>query len=196
MCRSICMPFLRRQGPYSTLLVLYTGGDLRSDSRARMASQSPGCISHSSVRSGPHRVLVRVVPPLLPKVVGFKWSSTIAPYWNNTTNKAATDYSFLVHTTRTMPYKHIVSFKYKDTTSESTRSDVYARFNGLKQKCVLQDGSSYIVDLESGKANISPEGMGKGLDVSERTDCRSISPCSDTTGRTVFCTTAPVHRDI
>ncbi|CAO1616687.1 unnamed protein product [Sympodiomycopsis kandeliae] len=63
-----------------------------------------------------------------------------------------------------MPYTHIVSFSYPTTTTESTRSEAYTKFLALKDECKLQNGSKYILNIQAGKKNISPEGMGKGFD--------------------------------
>lgn len=67
-----------------------------------------------------------------------------------------------------MAYMHIVSFRYKSQVPESTRSEVHKRFLALQKECRLQDGhgEQYIQALIGGSRNISPEGAGKGFDVS------------------------------
>ena len=66
---------------------------------------------------------------------------------------------------------HMVMFRYQPTLSQSTKNDVASAFLALKDSCRLPDGSRYIVSLDGGSF-ASPEGRGKGLEVS------SIHPTS------------------
>ena len=60
---------------------------------------------------------------------------------------------------------HMVMFRYQPTLSQSTKNDVASAFLALKDSCRLPDGSRYIVSLDGGSF-ASPEGRGKGLEVS------------------------------
>lgn len=60
---------------------------------------------------------------------------------------------------------HMVMFRYQPTLSQSTKNDVASAFLALKDSCRLPDGSRYIVSLDGGSFT-SPEGRGKGLEVS------------------------------
>lgn len=58
--------------------------------------------------------------------------------------------------------RHIVLFRYKPATPESTKEQIKKRFLALKQLC-KRDGRPYIVSIETG-AQSSGEGVDQGLE--------------------------------
>lgn len=60
---------------------------------------------------------------------------------------------------------HIVLFQYAPSVTASTKNNVSSAFIALKDSCRLLDGSRYIVSIDGGLNN-SPEGAGKGMEVS------------------------------
>lgn len=62
-----------------------------------------------------------------------------------------------------MPVTHVVSFKYKDSTSTEERTDLYNHFNTFKTACLDTDGKPYILDFKSSTQNTSVENAGKGF---------------------------------
>jgi hypothetical protein len=69
-----------------------------------------------------------------------------------------------------MPYIHVVAFTYLPEVTDSEKSELVKSLKALKTECVNEQGKPYILDFKLGEDNISPEGVGKGFEVSKGAD--------------------------
>lgn len=69
-----------------------------------------------------------------------------------------------------MPYIHVVAFTYRPGVTDAEKGELVKSLKALKTECVDEQGKPYILDFKLGESNISPEGVGKGFEVSKRLD--------------------------